>query len=188
VVALAQPDPLDALRLPAGASPSGYRNVYRKRRAWVARVKVAGRLINLSCPESGAYYHPNPRAAARLVGAWYADRYGPDWSLMFRRAPGRHGTDRRRANPWAFRHWHHVSYEGGRPRKTFAGWVVSVWEFGREKMLGDHLHPTNPRLDRAKRRPWVYPTREAAAAGLREWRAVSLPRRWGEKAASALGR
>jgi hypothetical protein len=187
VVALAQPDPLDALRLPAGSSASGYRNVYRKRRAWVARVKTGNKLRCLVA-EDGTYYHPNPLAAARLVAAWYAGRYGPDWHLMFRKTAGRIGVDRRKADPWAFRHWHRVRSEGGRVRREFAGWYVSVWEFGREKMLGPHLDPANPEKDRPPTDPWVFATRGEAEARLQEWRLNTLPRRWADKWRDALGR
>jgi hypothetical protein len=53
-----------------------------------------------------------------------------------------------------------------------------VWEWGRELVLGDHLHPADRGRDRAGRRPWVFPTREQAVAAVARWRREAVPRRW----------
>lgn len=174
-------DPLNALRLPAGnRNPSGYVNVYAKDRKWVARVKTGGRFLCLAAID-GSYRQDTPREAAKLVAAWYAARYGPDWHLQFRQPTvqtglARLGVDRRRANPWVV-------------RRSRGGFIVLVWEWGKCVTLGNHLHPTRPEKDRPNApRPWVFPTPEVARAALKAWRVFGLRARWKDRAAIALGR
>lgn len=154
---------LDPLRLPAGATSSGFRNVYRRSHGrWEAAVKWGRRFYSLGVARS-------PAEAAELVAAWYAKRYGPLWSLVVRS---------RRAPPREVRR-----------DPTTGGWLVYVWEWGRCVTLGDHLHPTRPARDWPNRRkPWVFPTKAAAAAALDRWEGVTLRNRWGFFAAVAMGR
>jgi hypothetical protein len=141
----------------------------------VACWKAAGRLQ----PLPGGPYATAREAAAR-VAEKYREEYGENWPAAVRA---------RRSNPWAVEVWHRVVKRGGKVRRVPAGWVVAVWEWGRCVYLGDHLHPTRPRLDWAvARRPWVFASKAEAVAGLRRWRAVGLTGRWGLLAPYALYR
>lgn len=73
-----------------------------------------------------------------------------------------------------------VPVEGGGPTDDPTGYAVTVWEWGRPAVLGDHLHPSRPALDWPhRRRPWVWATAGAALAGFRQWRGRELAKRWG---------
>lgn len=164
-------DPARHLYDPFARTGTGYLNVYLKRGRrdsaprFVALWKRCGFLRVLGS-------RPTAREAAGLVAAEYAATYGDRWPLVVRT---------RRRNPWRVFGWFRwVKRPGRRPRRVLVGWAASVWEWGEERQLGDHLHPTDPRRDwPVARRPWVWPTKAEAKAAVKAWRRDVLPRRWG---------
>lgn len=195
---------LRSLFAPDPTKATQYRGVYpRKDRPALiaAKFKLGQRLLHLG-------YFPTDRAAAERVAAEYAYWYGPNWTRRFvnlderRRNPWEvtpwagEVAARAKPRPVAGDDGYHfppprprparnrygaVPVEGGGPTDgTPTGYAVTVWEWGRPAVLGDHLHPTRPALDWPhRRRPWVWATPAAALAGFRQWRQAELPRRWG---------
>lgn len=204
---------LSALFTPDPTKHTQYRGVYpRKDRPnlYAAKFKLGQRLLHLG-------YFPNPREAAERVAAEYAAWYGPLWWKRFaslderRRNPwevvpwaGEPARPKPRPKPVIGDDGYHwpprprptrerygaVPVEGGGPTAgTPTGYAVTVWEWGRPAVLGDHLHPSRPALDWPhRRRPWVWPTPAAALAGFRRWRAREMARRWGLWSAMSLWR
>jgi hypothetical protein len=189
---------LDALFTPDPTKETQYRNVYRRGHMFAARFKFRGKLIFLG-------YFPTERQAAEAVARAYAELYGPTWFLRFR---GGAANDRKR-RPWQPVRWfvHQAEapplppraggvVDGGAAEEhatgsgwVFAGWAVEVWEWGQQKVLGEHLHPRRPVLDWPhRRRPWVWPTDSAAGDGHRRWRQTAAVNRWGLLAPYALFR
>lgn len=160
---------VQALFTPDPTKQTQFRGVYPHNSGYRARFKINGRLESLGTA-------PTERAAAELVAARLTEVYGPGWPLLYR------GGDARRARPW--RVWRAVTIRkvrrDGRVRvvRRQVGWSASVWEGGRETVLGDHLHPADRRRDRGTRRPWVFATHAEAAEAVARWRREAVPRRW----------
>ena len=159
---------VDVLFKPDPTAQTQFRGVYRRGKLFAARFKINGHTRFLG-------YFLTERQAAERVAREYESVYGPGWEAWLRG-----GTDRRRRPWWAVRPWHQiVKRPGKKPIRRVVGYVVSVWEWGRETQLGDHLHPFDRRLDSVRRRPRVFPTWAAAQAAAIEWARTDYPRRWG---------
>lgn len=171
---------IGALFKPDPTAQTQYRGVYRRPDRpglYAARFKEHGRFRLLG-------YFPSETDAARRVAEEYAAVFGPGWESLFRG-----GGDGRRRRWWAVRPWHEVRKRPGRRAiRRRVGYVVSVWEWGRETQLGDHLHPTDRRRDSARRRPWVFKTWSEAWAATTEWGRTAGAARWGLLAGIALWR
>lgn len=159
------PDSVLLAPLRCRSAESGYRNVYRHKRGWVAKVKRGGRLMMLRGSAS-----PNPREAARHVAAWYAREYGPQWAELFRRRQRRDG----RAVV--------VSHS-----KLFGGFFAVAWVCGVRTPV-EHLARLPRRFGRDRWTPTgrlaVFPTAGEARANVRRY----LARVWGVFAECVLWR
>ena len=93
----------DHTRLSSPLRESGYRHVYRHRRAWVAKVKLDRRLVRIGAA-------PPPRDAARLVARWFEERYGGAWPSV---------EANRHRRPWRIR-W----------SARLGLYMLDVWELG----------------------------------------------------------
>lgn len=166
MVALADAAEVAPLRCDRRRNPSGFVGVYARRRGgFQAAFKRAGYWRYLGMRRTAA-------EAALLVAAAYRAEYGPGWAAAFRT---------RRVNAWCVREYReHRRAKGGGWDRVLVGYTASVWEFGREVVLGRHLSETDWRRDwPVAVKPTVFPTRRAAKAAIRRWKREVVPVRWG---------
>lgn len=142
-------DPVSLAPLRGSKNLTGYRGVYLTRNnrdgvpVYCAKVKRGRRLMRL-----GGSASTDPRDCARHVARWYQREYGDDWPAVLAA---------RKVNPWRVK----KNQEG-------KGFYAIVWIRGkRHEVVPLVWSPLCPaQWERQADRQVMFPTREAARAGL----------------------